>query len=320
MPLTLAEFADQLDAKQPLWPKVAAPQAVKARPSIRPLPGIRAVLWDVYGTLLRVSDGRFTLIPDQEERLQIALDKTIHEFNMWNHMYRQPGPPWKSMIGQYKNYVERLGMQAPLRRGDFTDVVLEDVWQQIILRLFEKEFIIDEAQYGTLDEFSEKVAWFFHCSLQAIEARQNACRALTDLSGAGIVQGLLTDGPSFTLIHTLRAISQQGTLPPLFEVFKPNTLVYSSTLGIRKPSPTLFEHAVAALRQHGIAAEETLHVSCRLRTDLMPARAVGMKTALLAAEKSGLEVTSQMLKDPQHRPDRLLTDLSQVASVVGFSV
>ena len=43
-----------------------------------------------------------------------------------------------------------------------------------------------------------------------------------------------------------------------------------------------------------------------------------MKTALLAAEKLGLEVETDLLKDPTTRPDRLLTDLSQVASVVGY--
>jgi len=43
-----------------------------------------------------------------------------------------------------------------------------------------------------------------------------------------------------------------------------------------------------------------------------------MKTALLVAEKSGLEVNSDVLKDPATRPDRLLTQLDQISSVVGM--
>jgi FMN phosphatase YigB (HAD superfamily) len=319
MPLTLAEYADELDERRLLWPRVPQPIGVKATASIKPLRGVRAVLWDVYGTLLRISDGRYTLFPKQDERLQIALDKTIREFNMWNHMYRQPGPPWQSMISQYRNYAERLGMQAPLRRGDITDIDIIELWQQIVERLFDKDYVIDEPQFGSLPQFCEKVAWFFHCSLQGIEAREHAVRALADLSGAGMIQGLLSDGPSFTLIHTLRALSRQGTLPPLFELFRPETMVFSSSLGIRKPSPTLFESALSGLQRRGISPNETLHISCRLETDLMPARAAGMKTALLAAEKTGLEVTSALLKDPQVRPDRLLTDLSQISEVIGLS-
>jgi FMN phosphatase YigB (HAD superfamily) len=319
MSLSLAEYADSLDERNLIWPAVSPPIVVSAVPSIKPLPEVRAVLWDVYGTLLRITDGKFTYHPSEAVRLQIALDKTIHEFNMWNHMYRKPGPPWQSMIGLYQSITERLSMVGTDRKGDFTDVNLVDVWRQIIERLFEKEFQFDEGLYGDLDDFSEKVAYFFHSCLQGVEARKNAVNAMTDLSGRGFVQGLLSDGQSFTLVQLLRALSRQATLPPLYELFRPETLVLSTHLGIRKPSKSLFAHAVRQLKSLGISASEILHISCRLSTDLVPAKAAGMKTALLVAEKSGLEVASDVLKDPATRPDRLLTDLSQLSSILEFA-
>lgn len=315
MALSLAEYADALDQRQLIWPKVPAAVAVPATPSIRPLPGIRVVLWDVYGTLLRISDGIYGILPKVELPLQIALDKTIHEFNMWNHMYRKPGPPWQSLIGIYRSTIERLQMRASAR-GDVTEVNLSDVWRALIEKLFEKDYVIDEDLYGDLDEFSDKVAFFFHSCLQAVEARSGAVRALTDLCGQGTLQGCLSDGQPFTLVQMLRALSVQGELPPLFEVFRPTTLMFSCDAGVRKPSATLFRQAVSSLQKEGIAPEEILHVSCRLMTDLIPAKAVGMKTALLAAEKSGLEFQADLLKGPTTRPDRLMTDLSQITSIV----
>lgn len=318
MPLTLAEYSDTLDDRQLIWPQVPAAVPVNTAPSIKRLQGVELVLWDVYGTLLRVSEGQFRVFPKEEARLQIALDKTIHEFNMWKHMYRRPGPPWQSLIGLYKNITDRLSMVGTERRGDFTDVDLVDVWQGIIERLFEKEYQFDEGLYGDLREFSEKVAYFFHLNLQATEARESAVDAMTDLSAAGILQGLLSDGQCFTLVQLLRALSRQATLPPLHELFRPETLVLSTHLGIRKPSKTLFEHAIIQARALGVPASRILHVSCRLQTDLVPAKAAGMKTALLVAEKSGLEVSPELLKDPATRPDRLLTDLSQIAAMIGI--
>lgn len=316
MSLSLAEYADALDGRKLIWPKVPKLTPVTATPSIAPLPGIKAVLWDVYGTLLRVSDGHYTILPTEEVRLQIALDKTIHEFNMWNHMYRKPGPPWQSMIGIYKSTIERMSMRASAK-GDVTEVSLADVWHALIEKLFEKEYTFDEGQYGDLDEFSEKVAYFFHASLQATEARANAVLAMSHICGNGVMQGCLADGQSFTFVQMLRALSMQGDLPPLHEVFRPQTLIFSSAFGVRKPSKSLFADAVSQLRSIGIHPEETLHISCRLMTDLVPAKAAGMKTALLAAEKSGLEVSADVLKNPTTRPDRLLTDLKQITSVVG---
>ena len=316
MPLSLAEYADLLDGRKLMWPKVPAPKPVSANPSAKLLPGIRAVLWDVYGTLLRVSDGRFTLFPDEEARLQIALDKTIHEFNMWNHMYRKPGPPWQSIIGLYKNTIERQAMQAAAR-GDFTEVNLVHTWGALIMKLFEKEYSYDEGQYGDLDEFSEKVAYFFHSCLQATEARSGAALAMSEIAASGLTQGFLSDGQSFTLVQTLRALSKQGELPPLYQLFRPQSLILSYDTGVRKPSKSLFTEAVQQLRSLGVQPQETLHISCRLSTDLVPARAAGMKTALLVAEKSGLEVSSDVLKDPTTRPDRLLTELAQLRGVLG---
>lgn len=316
MSLSLAEYADALDGRKLIWPKVPRAQPVAATPSIAPLPGIRAVLWDVYGTLLRVSDGRYCILPEEEVRLQIALDKTIHEFNMWNHMYRKPGPPWQSMIGIYKSTIERQSMRGS-SKGDVTEVSLVDVWRALIEKLFDKEYTFDEGQLGDVDEFSEKVAYFFHCSLQATEAREHAVRAMTDVSRSGVLQGCLADGQSFTLVQLLRGLSLQGDLPPLHEVFRPQSLIFSAALGVRKPSKSLFSEAISRLRSVGIQPDEILHVSCRLMDDLVPARVAGMKTALLVAEKTGLQVSTDVIKDPKTRPDRLMTGLHQIRSIVG---
>ena len=317
MPLTLAEYSDVLDARRLIWPRVPPPVAVKATPSVSPLPGIRAVLWDVYGTLLRVSDGRFLVYSENEVPLQVALEKTIHEFSLWQAMHRKPGPPWRSMIGHYRNITERLSMDATQRRGDLIDVDLNEVWREIIDKLRQREYQHDADMYGDENEFVEKVAFFFHCCLQGTEARSGAVRAMSDLAAVGIHQGLLADGQSFTLVQLLRALAHQGNLPPLHEIFRPELLILSCQLGIRKPSITLFEYAVSQLRAAGISPAETVHVSCRLKTDLGPAKSVGMKTALLVAEKSGLEAPPELLMDRATRPDRLLTDLSQLASIIG---
>ena len=43
-----------------------------------------------------------------------------------------------------------------------------------------------------------------------------------------------------------------------------------------------------------------------------------MKTALYAADTTSLRATKAEMQDPQMRPDRLLTDLSQLREVLGL--
>ena len=222
------------------------------------------------------------------------------------------------MISQYRDYHKRLSMVATRRSGDFTDVDLVNIWEAIISRLFDKDYSYDEDFYGDLQQYSEKVAYFFHSSLQGVEARSGAVQAMQDLHAINVCQGLLADGQTFTLTQLLRALGQQGTLPPLAEMFHPDAVLFSYELGIRKPSRSLFELTTERLKAAGFRPEEMLHISCRLETDLVPAKAMGMKTALLAAEKSGLEAPTALLKAPDSRPDRLLTSLSQVATLFGI--
>ncbi|HIE99645.1 MAG TPA: HAD family hydrolase [Planctomycetes bacterium] len=316
MPLTLSEYADSLAERDLIWPQVPAPKPVKAKPAIAPLPGIRVVMWDVYGTLLRTTDGGFTLFPNPEVRLQVALEKTILEFNMWNSMYRKPGPPWQSMMPQYRDYVERVAMVPTKLKCDFTDVNLVSVWKAVIDRLCDKDYKYEQGVYGNEDQLSEKVAYFFHCNLQAMEARAGAVRAMTDLAEVGIMQGILADGQSFTFVQLVRALTKQGLVMPIREIIRTEATLFSHQMAIRKPSESLFQRAVEQLKAIGVSPEQTLHVSCRLATDLVPAKAAGMKTALLVSEKTGLEAPPELIKDPQTRPDRLLTDITQITSVV----
>ncbi|MDG1896472.1 MAG: HAD family hydrolase [Fuerstiella sp.] len=316
MSLTLSEYADTLAERDLIWPQVLPPRPVKAKPSIALLKGIRVVMWDVYGTLLRTTDGGFTLFPNPEVRLQVALEKTILEFNMWNSMYRKPGPPWQSMMPQYRDYVERVAMVPTKLKGDFTDVDLVSVWKAILDRLFDKDYKYDQGVYGNEEQLSEKIAYFFHCNLQATEARAGAARAMTDLAEVGVTQGLLADGQSFTFVQLVHALKKQGLVKPIHEIIRTDATLLSHQMAIRKPSQSLFQRAVEQLEVMGVAPEQALHVSCRLPTDLAPAKAVGMKTALLVSEKTGLEAPADLIKDPQSRPDRLLTDITQITSVV----
>ncbi len=318
MAVSLAEYTKFLDDRDLIWPCVPPPVAVQVRPSIEPIDGIRIVLWDVYGTLLRTTGGAFCLIPDPQTPLEIALEKTIHEFNMWSSMYRKPGPPWKSMINQYINYHKRLSMAATKLSGDLTEADLIDIWEAIIVRLFDKYYSYDKDFYGDVRQFSEKVAYFFHSNLQGVEARPGAVQAMRDLHAVEVRQGLLANGQSFTFTQLLRALAQQGTLPSPAHTFHPNAVLFSHELGIRKPSRSLFQLTVERLKGAGFRPEEVLHISCRLETDLVPAKAAGMKTGLLAAEQSGLDTPVALLKDSATQPDRVLTSLSQVATLFGI--
>jgi putative hydrolase of the HAD superfamily len=93
--------------------------------------------------------------------------------------------------------------------------------------------------------------------------------------------------------------------------------VLSCEARAKKPSERLFRQALTSLSERGIGPAEVLHVGSRVDKDLVPARRLGLRTALFAGDRESLQATAEQMKDPLTRPDVLLTELDQIAEVVG---
>ena len=74
---TLLEYIESLEKRNLVWPQPPPIEPVKATPYVKPLEGIRAVTWSVYGTLLRIAEGRLLFDFPNPLQMQVALDKTI---------------------------------------------------------------------------------------------------------------------------------------------------------------------------------------------------------------------------------------------------
>ena len=76
--------------------------------------------------------------------------------------------------------------------------------------------------------------------------------------------------------------------------------------------------AVFKFAEEGIAPQEILHVSSRLKDDLAVAKQAGMRTALYAGDPTSLRASKDDMKDPDIRPDRLMTNLFQVREILSL--
>lgn len=317
MAKTLAEYVAWLDERKDLlWAQAPPIQPLKATPSIKPLADIRVITLNPYGTLLHVDHGQLFHLHPQQLRTQIALEKTIKEFNMWNSMSRKPGQPWEYMLQQYTKLLEERQMSGTKRKGDTPAIDSSKIWLKILERLEKNEYVYDSVTLGDLEALSVKVAYFFHASMQGVAASPHACEILTTIILSGRHVGLLGDGQPFTLVQILRALKQQAAVHSLNEVLSSDSVFLSSDWGVRQPSPSLYEQARERFAAQGIQPHEVLHVSHQLKDDLGPARKVGFRTALYAADKTACQVSREELQDPELRPDRLLTEFRQLRDLL----
>jgi FMN phosphatase YigB (HAD superfamily) len=317
MALTLEQYAAYLDTRKDLpWPAAPEVDRPKARPHLVRLPQVRAVLWNVYGTLLSISGGELLFEHPTPFVMGVALDKTIQEFKMWGSMSRKPGQP-ADYLKQIYSQVLTEHRAVPGGTEKYPEVAAERLWEAIIKKLLQKEYKFDAGFYGSLNEFSRKVAYFFHASLQATACYPGAAAALALLHKKKIAQGLLADGQCFTRVQLQRGLAAQDADLALDDVLDDKLVVLSHEHRGRKPSERLFRQAMTAIQEKGLLANQVLHVGSRVTQDLQLARRLGMRTALFAGDRASLQATPEQLKEPANRPDVLLTELEQVAEVIG---
>jgi FMN phosphatase YigB (HAD superfamily) len=315
MPLTLEQYATYLDTRPDLpWPAAPAPCPVKARPHLTRLFGIRAVLWNVYGSLLAIPLGDLVFEHPNAFVMSNALDRTIQEFKMWASMTRKPGQPAEQLQSSYVRFLNEQRIGSAGERHP--EPCSERIWEAIIKQLFQKDYKFDAGFLGSLNEFSRKVAYFFHASLQGTACYPGAVAALRHVAQAGLSQGLLADGQCFTTLQLRRGLQAQDSTARLDELLTDGLTVLSCDVRGRKPSERLFRQAMAVLNEKGISPSEVLHVGSRIQQDLIPARRIGMRTALFAGDKTSLQATPEQLRDPLSRPDVLLTELEQIQEIV----
>jgi phosphoglycolate phosphatase-like HAD superfamily hydrolase len=317
MPLSLEQYATWLDGRHDLpWPAPPTPEPANARPTLKRLRGVRAVLWNVYGTLLSIPLGELVFEHPTSYVMTMALEKTIAEFKMWASMSRKPGAPSEYMGHLYGSMLDEQRL-APSPGEKHPEIVAERVWEGVLKKLFAKEYAFDAGFYGSLNEYSKKIAYFFHASMQGTAAYPGADRALQAVADAGLVQGLCADGQCFTPLQLQRGLSHLDPTLRLDETIPEPLQTWSHAVRGRKPSERLFRHALEILGARGIEPHEVLHVGSRLARDIEPAKKLGMRTALFAGDRASLDAPKDQVNVKSLKPNVLLTELEQIAEVIG---
>src|SRR5438067_181522 len=217
MALTLEQYANYLDSRKDLnWPAPPQVEAPRARPHLVPLRDVRAVTWSVYGTLLAIGGGELLFEHATPLVMEMALDKTIQEFNMWASMTRKAGKPSDYLRQGYQDLLRNQAVGAAKN----PEVRADRVWEAVVKKLLQKDYKFDAGSYGSLNEYSGKIAYFFHASLQGTACYPGAAAALGRLADRGVVQGLIADGQVFTAVQLQRGLKRQDPTADLSELIE----------------------------------------------------------------------------------------------------
>jgi putative hydrolase of the HAD superfamily len=253
-------------------------------PVLTPLSGIRAVLFDVYGTLLLSErnnpgpDGR----PDAPTLARLAA---------FTEKYRIRTEP-AALVAAFLELISAVNRAAAAAGRPFPEVNVIHVWSRLLGR----------RDYDELKRLSLEFEMIVHHCRPAGDL--NAL--FTFLRSRELRLGVVSNAQFYTqliLEYFLgRSLPEAG--------FDKKLILYSYIYRVAKPAEILFQKVTERLKKRGLLPEHVLFIGDSPVNDIAPARQAGFKTALF----SGTDAAVRVL---QPAGDAVITDWNQIGRILG---
>lgn len=213
-----------------------------------PVEKCRAVIFDIYGTLLLAAAGGVKSDPAADPLLREILLRFGHP---------APASPSGELYAAVMRHHAAAGVAFP----------------EIDLRVLWREVLSLDAGVD-LTALVEAIEREWHPA-QLMPGAESMIRALAD---TGIAMGLLSNAQCNTL----------GSLGAVADLFDPELSILSYQHGMAKPAPALFQLLSDRLAARGISPAETLFIGNDPMQDIVPAAEAGFKTALFIGHPTSL--------------------------------
>jgi putative hydrolase of the HAD superfamily len=281
------------------------PESTGVDPRIVTLPSVKAVLFDVYGTLFISASGDLGTSVEKLQRRawQDALDSVdLQEF-----------ASYPDGVEQFRNTIRRHHALLREEGVDYPEVDILRVWQDTLAELARKLHSLDVAPDVTSDVPTlRRLATEFETRANPIWPMPGLSECLAMLRGRGYQLGIVSNAQFFT-----SELFQAFLDADLEELGFDRRLLFFSYAYLRaKPGTFLYERAREVLSDQGVRADEILFVGNDMRNDIWPARTVGFRTALFAGDRRSLRLRTDDPCCDQLRADVTITELGQLTQVL----
>ena len=264
------------------------PVPTSCDPVLPSFPGIRAVIFDVYGTLFISSSGDRG--PEEESPRQDPLRAILEKYGI-------PSPSGnRSLTDRLHDLVSREHAVSRDQGIRYPEIEIRDLWSELLDQPCGPEL--------------EDAALACECITNPVWPMPGASETLVTLRGRGLTLGIVSNAQFYTplLFPALlgRDLEELG--------FEEDLCLFSYQHGVAKPGPALYRILRERLDQRGIAPAETLYLGNDAHKDIHPAAELGFHTVLFAGDNRSLRLHSD--QTVLHSPDALITNLAQLPDLL----
>lgn len=261
-------------------------------PRLEPLGEIKAVLFDIYGTLLISAAGDISLA--SETRSFDAMKKAIESL----------GPNLKSVspnawLDAYQKSLTKRQQIRAAEGVEFPEVEIREVWGDVV-----SEFSSETLE----DEIIETAARQYEYGVNPCWEMPGAREVISFLTAGGYSLGIISNAQFYTHDLVEGLLDLKMTQP----CWVNDLTLFSYEEREGKPSAALYEKIRRNASDRGIKSQEILYIGNDFCKDVEPAQKAGFRAALFAGDQRSFRPGRKGIEFACQSADAVLTDLRQL--------
>jgi putative hydrolase of the HAD superfamily len=275
------------DTSVPLFPQ--PPCLPAGMPHSRHIPAIKAVLFDVYGTLFTSAAGDIGVAANAASASELPLESLAGQYGLCGARMRS------FFIEEVKKAHLSLASKTP-----WPEVRVDEIWDKFLKNFTQR--------HEGAPKDARELALRYELAVNPVYPMPGALETMSALKEAGFILGIISNAQFFT--------------PLLFDAFfsktaeelgfDPEVLFWSFEHGEAKPSPRLYEAAVKKLEAKGIKACECVFVGNDMLSDIYGAVNAGFSGVLFAGDSRSLRLREEDQRVKNIKPSWIISSLSEL--------
>jgi putative hydrolase of the HAD superfamily len=265
---------------------------------------IKAVIFDIYGTLLISASG---------DIMQDSYDASMFSQALLGAGYtiKVPEPELMAIHPLFEQQVLNGKKQAKEAGTPFPELNLIYIWEKTLVQA-EAEGLIaisDEADirlFTILFELSSNQVW----------PMPGMKETLAGLKQKGYPLGIVSNAQFYTPIIMNYFLDDRLKETEWIDGFENDLSVFSYKLLKGKPDPSVFTRLVAPLEERRLAPHEVLYVGNDMLKDMYTSAQIGFKTCFFAGDQRAYRLRKNHPEASGMKPDFTITTLSQLNEIL----
>ncbi|REL29091.1 HAD family hydrolase [Rhodohalobacter sp. SW132] len=280
------------------------PEPTGEQPQLTKLTGIKAVIFDFYGTLFISGVGDIG-IDDGNSDSQLLLDALdgadieVSDPKAGKRGYEI----YNKVVTDEIQEIKASGIPYP-------EPDIRKVWRNVLNQMYAEGLI----RSSTSSDDHERMAVEFEVRMNPVWPMEDLHETLEILRNKEMILGIISNSQFYTPIafealagHNLTSLG-----------FDQDLLHWSFEESRKKPGLQFYENFMekASKKYPALQPENYLYVGNDMLKDVYPAHEMGMKTALFAGDNRSLKWRKDDSRTKNLKPDIVITTLSQIAECI----